>query len=116
MLFKAAGHEQAPETLRSAVMEQVLAQQAPVSAQPLISAWQWALAAVALGVPILIAWLATHMGTGPSADTALPFLPALAAKWNLVLHYPWLPAVAVLALVLALADRIPFQAHARHAH
>jgi hypothetical protein len=106
-IFRMAGHEQAPDGLREAVMARILAQQAPVEAAPLLRPWQWVLGGLFLAACI-VGLLALPGGASPTplsgpwdelGGTFAKAAALLASQMN------WLAPAMGTALLLALAER-----------
>lgn len=106
-IFRAAGHEPAPEGLREAVMERILAQPAMPEAAPLFSPRQWLLAGSLL-VAALAALAALAGGTSPApANGTWGLVGATVTKAAALLagQMSWLAPAMGAALLFALAER-----------
>lgn len=116
-LFHAAGYERAPDGLRVAVMDQVLAQ-GPLSAfKPLISRRAWIMAVTLLIASVALSWaFARHAQGSPASGFTPPFEVDLATIGQDLHHATWVSVAMGLALVLTLVDRSLARAHPRSAH
>lgn len=106
-IFRAAGHEPAPEGLREAVMERILAQPAMPEAAPLFSPRQWLLAGSLL-VAALAALAALAGGTSPApANGTWGLVGATVTKAATLLaaQMSWLAPALGAALLFALTER-----------
>ncbi len=115
-LFQRAGHEQAPDKLHAAIMQQVMADTAYV-VKPLISPQQWALAGLALAAITASAWFLSANAPGAvNSGFASTLHVGLSVIDQLLLSSEWIALVMGLAFALTLMDRLLSQAQHRTSH
>lgn len=105
-LFQAAGHDQAPDGLHAAVMDQVLASRPIMVVGPLISRRSWIMATVLLIAITALSWVLAQFAHGdPASSFILPFEVDLSRFGQYLHHATWIAMAMGLVFALTLVDR-----------
>ena len=116
-LFQAAGHDQAPEGLHAAVMDQVLAHRPISVVEPLLSRRTWIMATVLLIAITALSWVLSRYAHGsPASSFTLPFEVDLSSIGQYLHQATWIAMAMGLVFALTLVDRALARTHPHSAH
>jgi hypothetical protein len=116
-LFQKAGHEQAPDALHPAIMEQVMGTGTAPAVKPLIAPRQWLWVGLVLAAVTALVWILSSIAPGEAAKRfTSPVHLDLSALAQALQYSTWIAMAMVLAFALTLVDRVLSGAHHRASH
>ncbi|MCB0758002.1 MAG: hypothetical protein KDC01_06055 [Flavobacteriales bacterium] len=116
-LFQKAGHEQAPDALHPAIMEQVMGTGTAPAVKPLIAPRQWLWVGLVLAAVTALVWILSSIAPGEAAKRfTSPVHLDLSALAQALQYSTWIAMAMVLAFALTLVDRMLSGAHHRASH
>ena len=116
-LFQKAGHEQAPDGLHAAIMEQVMAADTAPVVKPLIAPRQWMLIGVAMTAITALVWFLSTTVPGVAASgLTSTFHVDLGPIGQALQSFKWIAMAMGFAFVLTVMDRLLSQGQHRTSH